>query len=196
MLSIIFEKSSAIGLINEEWNGPLTLSSITLFAPALCSGSKQFNTFSDFITFLSNKHDELGYTIQVYLDKTSFAKFTTNWYKLLFVNCTAESAFNIVKSYQVKLFNNTRTRSNYNDPYALSFSEFTSEFNSVTEDFSQMSRFVVANYDKLSTELIVAAYYNNKSLGSVLAKKLRASITNELAAFFKEIKFDILNIFF
>jgi hypothetical protein len=56
-----------------------------------------------------------------------------------------------------------------------------------------MARFVVANTDKLSTELIVAAYYNNNSLGNILAKKLRLSITNDLAAFFKEVKSDILN---
>ena len=159
----------------------------------LIGDGKQFSTFSDFITFLSNKHDELGYVIQIYLDKPAFAKFTANWYKLLFVNCTAESAFNIVKSYQTKAFNATRTRNNSNNPHLLTLSEFTSVFNLVTEDFSQMARFVVANTDKLSTELIVPAYYNNGSLGNILAERLRVSITNDLAAFFKEVRSDILN---
>lgn len=159
----------------------------------LIGDGKQFSTFSDFITFLSNKYDELGYTIQIYLDKDAFAKFTANWYKLLFVNCTAESAFNIIKGYQTKSFNATRTRSGATDTHALTLSEFTSQFNLVTEDFSQMARFVVANSDKLSTELIVAAYYSNNSLGTVLAEKLRLSITNDLAIFFSEVRADILN---
>lgn len=160
---------------------------------SLIGFSKQFPSFLDFIKYLSEKQDELGAPIQVYLDKAAFVKFTAHWYKLIFANATADASFNYIRTYQSKININKLDRSSSPDQYLIDRAEFTQAFNSVNEGFTSAATFVGSIAPALSLELIVASYLGSNNLKSVLTEKLRLTQLADLGSFMKEIRIDILN---
>ena len=155
----------------------------------LIGNGGQFSNFLELLTAI-NAHCNLhNKPIHLYVDKDSFLKVVTYWYKALFKNLTADGLDTIVRSHAEKEKNlGYFIKSKSSKPteyqkfvacYSVNKSDIVNSFESVTDDFSSYSSFINLVIDELSTEILLSAYLYDSSNKEVFRKKAATILSRD-----------------
>lgn len=146
--------------------------------------------YKDYISFFSKMSSE-DRQIVLYLDNQSFCKIVANWYKILFANIDAISAFNVVKSYFAKskligVFDNR----DYDgvDNFEPTFEEFKLAFDSVSVSDADAKALITSFADKLSLEFLLSSYVYNKAHKAELKKTIQSLVKRHIEHMLLETK--------
>jgi hypothetical protein len=144
------------------------------------------STFPEFIQLIKNKAAESNKKIIIYADDLSFSKFTSLWFKSIFKNISAESAWLILSSYIEKEKLMKGSREAYTSTTTEIFPLLTEE--QFTNDFSSaQSHDLVGVESSISFEILLANYISNNTH----KEELKSSVINILKRALTELAIEI-----
>lgn len=133
----------------------------------LVGEDKEFPTFYDLIEFCINYNSTSNQRLVLYCDKTAYIKIVSYFYKSIFVNIDAESAYRISKAALSKEILYTRRSihgfSGQYQSWLFSLEDFSTVFNSITIDDSRCATFLSQLENYRSVEYLLASYLYNGS---------------------------------
>lgn len=128
---------------------------------------KVYPKISDLFQFCFDYNETTNRRVVIYCDRTAFMKISSLWFKTVFVNIDASSAYKILKSYFAKLIlQGGRGEVNINDQYReflFTELEFTQIFNATSISPSEVSELLPKMEGYRSLEFLVASYTFNGS---------------------------------
>jgi len=132
----------------------------------LVGPGKQYLNIFQLLSFCATKNSTKESRIVIYCDKASYLKLASLWFKTIFVNIDAESAYLIVQLDFARsaLMNRTKTGHIYQNTMPT-LEEFVAEFNSNSVDMSSTdaTALLATTQSSRSIEFLFASYYYNGS---------------------------------
>lgn len=159
----------------------------------LIGNGKQYPTLLELLKLLSTTQTTTGEAVHVYMDKAAFTTFCANWFKAIFENGTAESSYQFLSGHLSEMFMPSVDPKSpkMSRKFRITQSEFTTAYNSTTEDYESYAEFMQSVSNELSIELLVASYLANGSVKSILGQRLCNMELSDIESFMKEAKSDI-----
>jgi hypothetical protein len=151
---------------------------------------KQFATFLDMMQFCYSLNQE-GKKIVIYCDQTSYIKVVSHYFKTIFVNINAESAYRISKANFSKelmvLHRSIAGMSGHYENWLPSVEVFTSLFNEVSVDNAQSEAFLNNIGNQRSVEYLLASYVYNGSVKNELKNRVYLMLSRHVEELLKEV---------
>lgn len=159
---------------------------------------KQFEDFADLFDFCFNQNNETETRIIIYCDPAAFMTLCAVWFKSIFVNIDATSAYKILKSYFAKLIlQGGRGEAHLNNQYReflFSYEEFSEIFNGASAMNADLLLSKIIGFR--SMEYLVGSYTYNGShkeeLRSTVYKMLTRCVEEFLIEGWRTIQENIL----
>lgn len=144
------------------------------------------SSFPEFIQSLKNKSEESNKKIIIYADDLNFSKFVALWFKSIFSNISANSAWLVLSSYIEKEKLMQGSREAYTSTTSAIFTSLTEE--QFIADFNATETYDL-NVDglELSLEILLANYLINGSY----KENLKSSIVNILKRALAELAIEV-----
>jgi hypothetical protein len=132
---------------------------------------KSYADYEDFFRFVFNRNTN-QIPVMLYADATSFMKFASALFKIIFVNIDTTSAYRLLSAYFEKMLLVGPRMSREARVIFTNFRDLETEFNTIFESITvdpTKSLALVADYsDQLSVEYLLASYAYNGSQKSAL----------------------------
>ena len=150
---------------------------------------KQFATFLDMMQFCYSLNQE-GKKIVIYCDQTAYMKIISHYFKTIFVNIDAESAYRISKAnFSKELMVQHRSivgMSGHYENWLPSVEVFTPLFNEVSVDNTQAAVFLTNIENQRSVEYLLASYVYNGSFKEELKNRVYLMLDRHVEELLKE----------
>jgi hypothetical protein len=162
---------------------------------------KQFETFKSFFEYCFLTSDQREYQFRVFCDQRSYLILNTVWFKFIFPNIDAESAYKIVRANFLKMslfgdYDRTGKQKKYYDSIPTK-ADYINVFNEINIDFSEWASFYEQVKPHLSYEFYMASYLYNGSYKENLKNCLKLFGTRHVEAMLRDlytgVKSNILN---
>lgn len=144
---------------------------------------KQFATFLDMMEFCYEINQE-GKKIIIYCDQQAYVKIISHFFKTVFVNIDAESAYRISKanfSKEILLTHRSIAgMSGHYENWLPSLEVFTSIFNEAIIDETQTAAFLINIQPQRSVEYLLASYVYNGSFKEELKNRIYLMINRHV----------------
>jgi|694.fasta_scaffold58746_3 hypothetical protein len=151
---------------------------------------KQFATFLDMMQFCYSLNQE-GKKVVIYCDQTAYMKIISHYFKTIFVNIDAESAYRISKANFSKEIMVTHRSivgmSGHYENWLPSLEVFTPLFNEVSVDDTQATIFLTNIGMQRSVEYLLASYIYNGSFKEELKNRIYLMINRHVEEVFDEV---------
>jgi hypothetical protein len=152
---------------------------------------KIYTSFADMLDFCFNYNEQTGKKLVIYCDKESYAEIAAMWFKTIFVNIDASSAYRIVSTYfnkQILITTPDYNRPHDQDNYVqfnLTEQEFTQTFNNVVTP-TGIENFLTKSQSERSIEYLLASYYFNGSHKDQLKGKVKLMMNRYVQDFMRD----------
>jgi hypothetical protein len=152
---------------------------------------KKFSSFLDMMQFCHQQNVEADQKIIIYCDPAAYIKIISMWYKTIFVNITAESAYRICSAHFSKEIliphRSVRGQQDHYREFLPAFESFELIFNSATVDNSESYTFVNSLENSRSVEYLLASYFYNQSHKNELKYRVWNMINRNVDSYFREV---------
>jgi hypothetical protein len=151
---------------------------------------KRFNTFLEMIQFCFNQNESTGKKIIIYCDPAAYIKVISLWYKSIFVNIDAVSAYRITRANFSKEIMITHRaiqglENQYNN-FLPDLATFQTVFDAVSVDDLNIDAFINGLGDNRSIEYLLAAYVYDGSHKDELKFRIWSMINRHVEEYLKE----------
>jgi hypothetical protein len=151
---------------------------------------KQFSTFLEMIQFCFDQNESTDQKFIIYCDPAAYIKVISLWYKTMFVNIDAVSAYRITHAnFSKEIMITHRTIQGLADQYVNflpNLETFQLVFESVTVDDANAYAFINGLGNNRSIEYLLAAYIYDGSHKDELKFRLWSMINRHVEEYFKE----------
>jgi hypothetical protein len=151
---------------------------------------KQFATFLDMMQFCYDINQE-GKKIIIYCDQTSYMKIVSHYFKTIFVDINAESAYRICKANFSKdvlvTHRSIAGMSGHYQNWLPSLEVFTPIFNEAGINETQADAFLTNIGNQRSVEYLLASYVYNGSFKEELKNRVYLMLTRHIEEQLKEV---------
>lgn len=150
-----------------------------------------FPSFKDLITFCFEYNQSTDRKIVIYLDQQAWMEFTSKWFKTIFVNIDADSAYKIQLAYFNQLImiggRGEKYLSDQYREFLFSKSEFSEVFNNTTIDAAEKQEILSTISGFRSYEFLVGSYLYNGSHSEELKQVMFIFMNRWAEEHFKEV---------
>lgn len=151
---------------------------------------KRFPSFLDMMQFCFNQNEANNKKIIIYCDQTAYIRIISEWYKTIFVNIDATSAYRITKAnFNKEVLITHRSIQGLTDQYETflpSLEVFQTTFDTIIVDEVDSYSFVNGLGNNRSVEYLLASYIYNGSHKDELKYRLWDMLNRHVEEYFKE----------